>query len=172
MHITFGRQFPIPVPIRVACVHAGCQWQSMMGMPGMLVVTAKCHCHVNVIMANSTSELLIICVMQAASDGNLHTLVSRCSMAFGDWFMVHVLDVMALHASGPALLQETLPHTGTSLVSLALYVFRLCRCTIQGAFCPLDEQAMQLIGAAQLWLLQLESLQTSPAASRFKVCLP
>lgn len=54
--------------------------------------------------------------MQAACEGDLHSLVARCSHAFGDWFMAHLMDVLALHPAGPSLLQTPLPHTGTTLV--------------------------------------------------------
>ena len=56
--------------------------------------------------------------MQAACEGDLHTIVSRCSNAFGDWFIAHVLDLLALHPAAPSLLEQPLPHLGGSLVSL------------------------------------------------------
>lgn len=56
-------------------------------------------------------------LVQAACSGDLHMIVSRCSNAFGDWFMCHIMDVLMTHPSGPAVLQHVLPHDGGTLVS-------------------------------------------------------
>lgn len=80
------------------------------GQFGMLVD----QCYESLPPASGTLELAFA-LLQAASEGDLHTIVNRCSNAVGDWFMCHVLDLLALHPAGPALLEQSLPGTGSTV---------------------------------------------------------
>lgn len=73
--------------------------------------------------------------LQAASEGDLHTIVNRCSNAVGDWFMCHVLDLLALHPAGPALLEQSLPGTGSTVVCPRRHMQRTLFCHDQYVMC-------------------------------------